>query len=88
MRRFFTYCAIAYLVIYAFEGAVRYGLHLAGADNLILLRDALIFVPLLVLLVYQGFHGKMHPAFFAFAVIIALHGAISTFDFHTTLPAI
>ena len=31
---------------------------------------------------------SLHPAFFAYAAIVALHGAIATFNLHTTLPAI
>lgn len=88
MQRFFTYCAFGYLTIYAFEGAVRYGLHLVGADSMILARDLLVIVPVAVLLVYQGFRGKVHPAYFVFAIIIGVHGAISTLNFHTPLPAV
>lgn len=88
MRRLFTFCALAYLLVYAFEGAIRYGLSLVGADSAILARDGLVVVPLAVLLIYQAFRTKIHPAFFAFAAIVGLHGMISTLNFHTTLPAV
>jgi hypothetical protein len=88
MQAIFTFCALWYLLIYAFEGAIRYGLYSVGADSLILVRDALIIVPLIVLLLYQGFRTRVHPAFFAFAGIVGLHGLIATLNFHTSLPAI
>lgn len=88
MQRIFTFCALAYFAIYAFEGVVRWGLSLVGADSLILVRDALIVVPLVMLLMYQGFRTRVHPAFFAFAAIVALHGLIATLNFHTELPAV
>ena len=88
MQTLFTFCAFSYLLIYAFEGVIRYGLYLAGADNLILLRDALVAVPLAVLFVAQTFRLSVHPAFIAFGAIVLLHGALATFNLHTTLPAV
>ena len=88
MRRLFTFCATGYLLIYAFEGAIRFGLHSTGTDSAILLRDALIGVPLVLLLTIQTFRRSIHPAFVAFAGIVVFHGAISTFNLHTTLPAV
>ncbi len=88
MQRLFTFCAVAYLLIYAFEGVIRYGLNAVGADSLILARDALVVGPLVILLVYQAFRTKIHPAYFAFAAIVGLHGIIATLNFHTSLPAI
>ncbi len=88
MQGLFTLCAVAYLLIYAFEGVIRYGLYSVGADNAILLRDGLIIGPLLLLLAAQAFRTRVHPAFFAFGAIVALHGLIATLNLHTTLPAI
>jgi hypothetical protein len=88
MQAFFTFCGIAYLLIYTFEGVIRYGLYSVGHDNLILLRDGLIISPLLLLLAMQTFRLHIHPAFCAFAGIVAVHGAIATFNLGTTLPAI
>ncbi len=88
MQALFTVSATVYLLIYAFEGALRYGLYNVGLDNAILLRDGLLTVPLAVLLVTQAFRLRVHPAFFVFAGIIALHGTIATLNLHSTLPAI
>ncbi|WP_158929504.1 hypothetical protein [Acidisphaera sp. S103] len=88
MQALFTFCGTAYLLIYAFEGVIRYGLYSVGHDDLILLRDGLIIGPLLLLLVMQTFRHHIHPAFAIFAGIVAVHGAIATFNLGTTLPAI
>ena len=88
MQALFTFCGTVYLLIYAFEGIIRYGLYSVGHDDLILLRDALILAPLLLLLAMQTFRLHIHPAFGIFAGIVALHGAIATFNLGTTLPAI
>jgi hypothetical protein len=88
MQSLFTLCAVAYLLIYAFEGVIRYGLYSVGADSAILLRDGLIIGPLLLLLTAQAFRTRVHPAFLAFGAILALHGLVGTLNFHTTLPAI
>jgi hypothetical protein len=88
MQALFTVSATVYLLIYAFEGALRYGLYNVGLDSAILLRDGLLTVPLAVLLVTQAFRLRVHPAFFVFAGIIALHGTIATLNLHSTLPAV
>jgi hypothetical protein len=88
MQALFTFCAVIYLLIYAFEGVIRYGLYNVGMDNLILLRDALVTGPLAALLVAQAFRMSLHPAFFVFAAIVALHGTIAAANLHSTLPAI
>ena len=44
--------------------------------------------PLALLLAAQAFRLRVHPAFAVFAGIVVLHGAIATFNLHTTLPAI
>ena len=83
MQALFTFSATVYLLIYAFEGALRYGLYNVGLDSAILLRDGLLIVPLAVLLVTQAFRLRVHPAFFVFAGIVALHGTIATLNLHT-----
>lgn len=88
MQSLFTVCATGYLVIYALEGAIRYGLYTVGHDQLILLRDSLIALPLLVLLTAQLFRTRIHPAVGVFTGIVAVHGAIATFNLHSALPAI
>jgi hypothetical protein len=88
IQSLFTLCAAGYLLIYAFEGAIRYGLYNVGLDNAILLRDVLITAPLAILFVWQAFRTRIHPAFYAFACIIALHGMIAVLNLRTTVPAI
>ena len=46
------------LLIYAFEGALRYGLYNVGLDSAILLRDGLLTGPLAVPLVTQRFRTR------------------------------
>jgi len=88
MRRIFALASIAYLLIYAFEGVIRYGLYNVSLSNAILLRDGLLVGPLLLLLTIQAFRYRVHPAFLAFGCIVALHGMIATLNFHTSLPAV
>jgi hypothetical protein len=88
MQALFTFSACVYLLIHAFEGALRYCLHNVDKDSAILLRDGLLTVPLAALLVTQACRLRVHPAFFVFAGIIALHGTIATLNLHGTLPAI
>lgn len=87
MQALFTVCAAIYLAIYALEGAVRYGLYNIGASGAILLRDGLIVGPLAVLLAVQATRTRVHPAYYAFAAIVGLHGLVSTLNFHNPLPA-
>jgi hypothetical protein len=88
MQRLFTVSAIVYVLIYACEGAVRYGLYNVGHDDAILLRDLLVVLPLALLFATQALRGHIHPAFAAFAGIVALHGAIATFNLGTYVPAV
>ncbi len=88
MQGLFTLCAVAYLLLYAFEGVIRYGLYSVGADSTILLRDGFIIGPLLLLLAAQSFRTRLHPAYLVFGIIVALHGLIGTLNFHTYLPAV
>ena len=88
MRRLFIVSAIIYVLIYACEGAVRYGLYNIGRDDAILLRDLLMLLPLASLFVNQSFRARLHPALFAFAAAIALHGAIAMFNLGSYVPAI
>lgn len=73
---FFALCAVCYLGIYTLEAPVRYGLYLAGKDSLILLRDGLMFGPLVALGVTQLARGRLHPAFWAAGVLMAFHGLV------------
>jgi len=88
MRKLFALSAIVYVLIYACEGAVRYGLYNIGLDDAILLRDLLMVVPLVLLFAAQLIRGHVHPAFLVFAAIVVVHGTIATLNLHTGLPAI
>jgi hypothetical protein len=88
MQALFNLCGISYLLIYAFEGAIRYWLYNIGHDDVILLRDGLILLPLAALFVAQAVRLHVHPAFFAFGGIVGLHGLIATLNLHTVLPAV
>lgn len=88
MAGLFTFSVAIYLVLYALEGVVRYGLYNVGADSAILVRDGLIIGPLALLAMAQAFRLRIHPAYVAFAAIVSLHGAIAYFNFGQTVPAI
>jgi hypothetical protein len=88
MQRLFNAAVVVYILIYAFEGAARYGLYSIGHDDAILLRDLLMIVPLAVLFAAQSLRGRLHPAFAVFAAVIAVHGAIAVFNLGSYLPAI
>jgi hypothetical protein len=88
MRRLFALSATLYVLIYAGEGAVRYGLYNLGHDDAILFRDLLLMLPLALLFAAQSSRGQVHPAFIGFAAIIAIHGAIATLNLGGSLPAI
>ena len=88
MESLFVVCSTIYLCIYAFEGPIRLFLHQHGADNLILLRDGLIFAPLALLFVAQAIRGRIHPAYLAFFAIMGLHGVIIYAGQHSYIPII
>ncbi|WP_445682827.1 hypothetical protein [Radicibacter daui] len=73
---FFALSAVFYLGIYTLEAPVRYGLYLVGKDSLILLRDGLMFGPLVVLALVQLTTTRLHPAFLAAGVLMTFHGLV------------
>ena len=75
-RAMFVCCALLYLCIYATEAPIRYGLFLAGKDSLIFVRDALMIVPLLLLIAWQALRLQLHPAFFVVGVLVTFHGLV------------
>ena len=88
MQRMFNVAAVIYILIYAFEGVVRYALYSVGHDDAILLRDLLLVVPLGLLFAAQALRGRLHPAFAVFAAVIVVHGAIALFNLGSYVPAI
>jgi hypothetical protein len=86
MQRLFAFCALTYLLIYAAEGVVRYGLYNVGLDSAILVRDLLLIVPTGLLFVVQLFRGRVHPAFLVFFAVVALHGLIAAVNLNSYVP--
>lgn len=76
-----------YMIFYAFEGAIRYGFHLVGADMLIFIRDGLLILPLLCIFLKQFTQRKVHPAFLIFFFIILVHGTVMMLNLGN-LPAV
>jgi hypothetical protein len=72
----FLFCGLTYLAIYAVEAPIRYGLYLAGKDNLILVRDSLIFGPLVVLLVARALRLSFPRVFIVAGVLLLFHGMV------------
>ena len=88
MRRLFVLCGLLFIGIYAAEAPIRYGLNSVRGDDLIFVRDFLLVVPLAVLFVSQAFSFRIHPVYWLFLAIVALHGSISYFNFHTSVAAV
>lgn len=83
MRRVFVVCGFLYIMVYAFEGAVRYGLHLVGADSAIFIRDGMLILPVTALLVVQALRLRVHPAYMVFGAVLAVHGGLMYFNMHS-----
>ncbi len=88
LQSFFVFCGAVYIAIYSLEGVVRYGLSFGGADNAILARDLLIWLPLLALLVYQATRLRVERSFLVYAAVVGVHGAIIYANFRTTTPVV
>ena len=88
MRRLFVLCGLLFIGVYATEAPIRYGLNAIRADDMIFVRDFLLVVPLAALFVTQAFAFRIHPAYWVFLAIVALHGSISYFNFHTSVAAV
>ena len=82
IRRLFLLAATLYVLIYAFEAPIRYGLHLVGMDDAIFVRDLMLALPLLLLFIRQCIRGTVHPAFWVFALVVAVHGSVGYLNFH------
>lgn len=76
MQSVLSYSLAVYLLFYVFEGFIRYGFNLAGADGLIFIRDALLIVPIIILLVQQFLRRQVHPAYSIFILVILVHGLV------------
>jgi hypothetical protein len=88
MQRLLTLAICIYCAIYAFEGVVRYGLNLVGADSLIFLRDVALVVPLIFVGAHQFLTRKLHSAFLIYFFIVLVHGLVFLANFQLLPPAL
>ena len=80
-------CIIIYITIYAFESPVRYLLNLIRLDNLILLRDGLIILPLGLVFIRDLARGRLHPAMTCLMVFGGLAFVVGYLNFHSLAAA-
>ncbi len=73
------YCGLAiYFAFYLFEGPIRYGFNIIGADYLIFIRDlVLVSLIILLILIKQSDYKISYKPFLIFAIIIFVHGFVS-----------
>lgn len=76
MQSVLSFALVIYLLFYVFEGLIRYGFHLVGADSLIFLRDAALILPIAFLLIAQFVQRKVHPVYGIFMLVIFIHGLV------------
>ncbi len=76
LARLFLFCGLAYLMAYALEAPIRYVLYLAGKDNLILARDALIIGPLVLFAVARALRLAIPAIFLIAGVMLGFHAMI------------
>lgn len=88
MLKWLTVALCCYCAVYAFEGAVRYGLNLFGGDALIFVRDAVLLLPLAALTVHQVWTKTLHPAFWVYLAVVLLHGLVFILNFGLIAPAV
>ncbi|HEX3405377.1 MAG TPA: hypothetical protein VHT74_34135 [Acetobacteraceae bacterium] len=88
MRKLFLLAATLFVLVYAFEAPLRYGLNAIGKDDAIFVRDFLLIVPLVLLFIRQYMRGAIHPAYWVFAIIVAVHGSVGYLNFHSLVPPV
>lgn len=76
MQHLFSIALVIYLIFYSFEGLIRYGFHLVGADYLIFIRDAILMLPMIAIFITQFLRRNIHPAYIIFFLVILLHGTV------------
>jgi hypothetical protein len=76
MQKLLAWSIAIYFTVYAFEGPVRYGLNLLGADQLIFVRDAVLLLPVLLLGAQQFLQRRVHPAYLVYIFVVLLHGLV------------
>lgn len=88
MLKWLAVALCCYCTVYAFEGAVRYGLNQFGGDALIFIRDAVLLLPLAALALHQVWTKKLHPAFWIYLAVVLLHGLVFLLNFGLIPPAV
>src|SRR5262249_43826091 len=85
MQSVLSFALVVYLLCYVFEGLIRYGLHLAGADGLIFARDIVLMVPLVLLFIQQFLRQAVHPAYIIFVLVVMVHGLVMLLNIGSVL---
>lgn len=88
LDRWLVFAIWFYCYVYALEGFVRYVLNSVGLDSLIFARDVFLFLPVLLLFVQQFLKKNVHPAYWVYFAIIALHGSVFYLNFFIIPPVI
>src|SRR5947207_2665300 len=88
MQSVLSFALIIYLLFYVFEGLIRYGFNLLGADGLIFMRDAVLLVLLVILLIQQFLRRKMHPAYIIFFLVILIHGVVMVLNIGSVMAVV
>jgi hypothetical protein len=65
-----------YILFYAFEATIRYGFNLAGHDELIFVRDAILGLPIVLIFMKQLLKHQVSPAYKVFVFVVVLHGLV------------
>jgi hypothetical protein len=79
---------IIYLIFYVFEGVIRYGFNMIGADALIFTRDLCLLLPLIGLFFTQMLNRKVHKVFLVYFMVIIIHGTVMMINIGSILSVI
>ncbi len=88
MQTLLSFSLVIYFIFYTFEGAIRYGFNLIGADNLIFLRDIILIIPLVGLFIGQLSRRQVHPAYWVYFFVVILHGAVMVVNVGDVMPVV
>ena len=76
MQALLSVAVSVYLLVYGFEGPIRYGLNVLGQDELIFARDVVLAVPVVLMFIGQFLRHNVHPAYYAYVFVVGLHGLV------------
>jgi hypothetical protein len=88
MQSVLSFALIIYLLFYVFEGLIRYGFHLIGADTFIFIRDVVLLVPLVILLIQQFLRREVHPAYGIFIAVVLIHGLVMVLNIGSVMAVV